>query len=60
MGLRGVVRDIIGVYLGIEIITGYFLNSLKVTSHMLVAAIMILLLSIWFLLERIGIAKKLD
>lgn len=58
MVIRAIIRDIIGIYLGYEIIRGYISHSFVIKPAILVAAGILLLFGIWFLLERIGILPK--
>jgi len=60
MGVRGLIRDLIGLYLGYEIIKGYVYQSFSFTPTILIATVVLLALSIWFLLERTGILPRLS
>jgi hypothetical protein len=59
MGTRGVIRDIVGIYLGFEIIRGYISHNFTLTPYILIAGLILLLLGLWFILERIGISPKI-
>jgi hypothetical protein len=59
VGIRGVIRDIIGIYLGFEIVRGAIYGNFTVTTPILIAGIALLVLGIWFILERIGILPQL-
>jgi len=59
MGVRGLIRDLIYLYLAYEIIKGYVYQNFSFSASILIATIGILILSIWFLLEKIGILPKL-
>ena len=59
MGFRGLIRDFLGIYLGYEIIKGYVYQNFSLTATVLVATVILLILSVWFLLERIGLLPKL-
>ena len=59
MGFRGLIRDFLGIYLGYEIIKGYVYQNFSLTATVLIAAVILLILSVWFLLERIGLLPKL-
>ena len=59
MGIRGVIRDIAGIYLGFEIVRGYITHNFTLTPYILIAGSILLLLGLWFILERIGIIPKL-
>lgn len=56
MGLRGLIKDILFIYLGFMVIR-LWLSGGKVTASMVVVTILILLLIGWFMLERIGILE---
>lgn len=58
VGIRGIVRDIVGIYLGFEIIRGYITHNFAVTPYILAAGSILLLLGLWFIFERIGIIPK--
>lgn len=54
MVLRSVVRDLITIYLCYNVIRGYTSEG-----NFTLAAIVLLLLTFWFILEKIGILPKL-
>ncbi len=54
MGLRGFLRDGLSLYLGAKIIWMWTFHT-PLTSNMGWAAVILLLLTIWFVLEKIGI-----
>jgi len=54
MALRGVLRDILSIYLGYKILGMWFFGS-AYTPSIGWAALMLLLLSVWFVLERVGV-----
>jgi hypothetical protein len=58
MGLRGIVRDIVGILLGLQIIGGAMSGSFTIDSIVLIEAIILLVFGIWFILERIGVLPK--
>lgn len=58
MGIRGIIRDVLSIYLGFEILRGYLFKSFQINDAILIAALALFLLSIWFILERIGIAPR--
>jgi len=58
MGIRGIVRDIVGILLGLQIIGGAMSGSFTIDSIVLIEAIILLAFGIWFILERIGILPK--
>ena len=58
MGIRGIARDIIGIYVGFEIVRAFATNSFVFGRSFLIAGALLLLFGIWFLLERVGIVPK--
>lgn len=59
MGVRGFIRDIISIYLGYEIIRGFVSDDFAITLPILIVTIALFALTIWFILEKIGILPKL-
>ena len=59
MGIRGIVRDIAGIYLGIEIIRGLITDNFVLSKYIIIAGLLLMIFGIWFFLERIGILPKL-
>jgi hypothetical protein len=59
MGLRGIVRDIVGILLGFQIISGALSGSFAIDSVVVIEAIILLVFGVWFILERIGILPKM-
>lgn len=59
MGARGFIRDIIGIYLGFEIIKGAITKDFEITGPIIACGLVLLAFGIWFILERIGILPKL-
>jgi uncharacterized protein YjaZ len=60
MVIRAVIRDMLGLYLGYEILKGYlYPKSFQITDYILLAALAMFLMSIWFFLERVGILPKI-
>lgn len=58
MGVRGIVRDLISFYLGYEIIRGHITGNFAMTN-ISVAVIALVVIAIWFMLERIGLLPKI-
>lgn len=58
MGLRGIIKDILFIYLGIMIIRLWMTGG-KVTSGMVVVTAIIFIIIIWFMLERIGVMEQM-
>ncbi|OIN86366.1 MAG: hypothetical protein CO092_04260 [Candidatus Aenigmarchaeota archaeon CG_4_9_14_3_um_filter_37_18] len=59
MGVRGVIRDIISIYFGIQIILLVLHDKVPTKGQLLLYAAFLLFFSIWFLMERIGLFPKL-
>jgi len=60
MGLRAIIRDILGIYIGYEIVRAFIFKEFNFNNTaLLVAAIVLLVFGIWFLLERMGVLPKL-
>jgi hypothetical protein len=53
--IRGIIRDLLGIYLGAVITIGYFSKNFTISLPVLVSAIVLLIFGIWFLLERLKI-----
>jgi hypothetical protein len=58
MGFRGIIRDILGIYLGYEILKGALSGSFELHIWIIFSAVVMLIFGIWFILERIGILPK--
>ncbi|MEM4244618.1 MAG: hypothetical protein QW404_02335 [Candidatus Nanoarchaeia archaeon] len=56
MGLRGLIKDILFIYLGFMVIRLWFTGG-KITASMVVVTIVIFFLIGWFMLERVGILE---
>ncbi len=54
MGLRGFLRDALSLYLGYKII-GMWLFGSALSSNVGYAAVALLLLTIWFIFEKLGV-----
>lgn len=59
MAVRSLIRDLIVVYLSYEVIKGYISHTVTVNTNILIAVVLLLLITIWFLLEKIGLLPKL-
>lgn len=59
MGIRAVIRDILGIYLGYEIVKGSIQGNFMINNFVLISAVILLIFGIWFLLERTGILPKI-
>ena len=58
MGVRGVIRDILVIYLGLLLIRVWIFKA-PFTNYIGFLVIILMLLSLWFFLERFGILPKL-
>jgi hypothetical protein len=58
MGLRGILRDILSIYVCIIIFGNLISGNMKTDLTFVLATLALFILSIWFLLERIGIVPK--
>jgi len=58
MAFRGPIRDILSIYLGYKVITIWLFKA-ELTTNVGFAALLLLLISVWFVLERVGIIPKL-
>ena len=59
MGVRGIVRDIAGIYLGFEIVRGLITDNFVLSKYIIIAGLVLLIFGIWFFLERIGVLPKI-
>lgn len=59
MGVRGIVRDIVGIMLGFQIISGALSGEFAIDALVLAEAIVLFAFGIWFLLERVGMLPKM-
>lgn len=57
MGLRGLIKDILFIYLAYLILKLWWQKE-QVSTGVLSLTVVILLLVIWFMLERIGLMPK--
>lgn len=57
MGVRGIIRDIVSLYLGFEIIRGYFSGEFAILNISIVGMVLFGL-ALWFMLERIGVLPR--
>jgi len=57
MGLRGILRDVLSIYVGYKVVGMWLLGS-KFDSSAGWTALALLLLSLWFVCERVGIIPK--
>ena len=59
MGVRGVIRDLISIYFGIQIVLLVLQDKVPTKGQLLLYATFLLFFSIWFLMERVGLFPKL-
>jgi len=57
MGFRGILRDVLSLYLGFEIIRGYLSGQFFVVNISIVGLVLFVL-ALWFLLERGGVLPR--
>ena len=58
MAFRGPIKDILSIYLCYKVLAIWIFNA-EMTTNVGIAAFVVLLLSVWFMLERVGIIPKL-
>ena len=58
MGFRGVVRDILSIYLGYKLIL-VWLFGVEFSSDIGIIGLILLIIAIWFIFERVGVLPKL-
>lgn len=58
MGIRGILRDILTLYVCVAIFWNLISGGLKTDMNFILATIFLFLLTIWFLLEKIGLIPK--
>ncbi len=56
MGIRGVIRDIIGIYIGFRLMQAIWFGIPN--HHAFLFGAIIFFFSVWFMLERFGIIPK--
>jgi hypothetical protein len=59
MGVRGVLRDVLTIYVCLVIFNNLLHGKINVDFYFIIALIIVFLLTIWILLEKIGIIPKL-
>ncbi len=58
MGFRGIIRDILIFYLAYEIFSNSAKGKNLLSTYGYLALVLILILTIWFELEKMGIFEK--
>ncbi len=56
MGFRGIIRDIIGIYIGFSLMQALWIGISNAEAFLYGAVIFFF--SVWFMLERLGIIPK--
>ena len=59
MGVRGIIRDIIGIYIGYKLLVHAIEGIPPSSDQLILYALGLLLFSVWFMLERIGLLPKI-
>ncbi len=59
MVFRSFIKDFLVFYLCYKIIKGFLTHNFSLTSNFMIVTILLLLMTVWFLLEKIGILPKL-
>jgi len=58
MGVRGFLRDLLTIYVCVIIFTNLITGNMKADTTFILATLALFILSVWFLLERIGLIPK--
>jgi lipopolysaccharide export LptBFGC system permease protein LptF len=58
MGIRSLIRDVLAIYLSFFIFQNIINGKIKAELSIILASLFLFLLTIWFLLEKIGIIPK--
>jgi lipopolysaccharide export LptBFGC system permease protein LptF len=58
MGIRSLIRDVLAIYLSFFIFQNIINGKIKAELSITLASLFLFLLTIWFLLEKIGIIPK--
>jgi lipopolysaccharide export LptBFGC system permease protein LptF len=58
MGIRSLIRDVLAIYLSFFIFQNIINGKIKAELTIILASLFLFLLTIWFLLEKIGIIPK--
>jgi len=59
MGFRGIIRDIICIYIGYKLLVCVITDTIPTSDQLILYAAALLIFSVWFMLERIGLLPKL-
>jgi len=60
MGIRGLIRDALTLYVCLVIFMNMATGNLKVDTNFILASIFLFLLTIWFLLEKLNIIPRIS
>ena len=60
MGFRSFLRDGLVFYLAYKIIKGYLFHDFHLDGTLVLLTLLLLLMTVWFLLEKMGILAKMD
>jgi lipopolysaccharide export LptBFGC system permease protein LptF len=58
MGIRSLIRDVLAIYISFFIFQNIINGKIKAELSIILASLFLFLLTIWFLLEKIGIIPK--
>lgn len=59
MAIRAFARDLLALYVSYKILRGWIYQNLAPNPFLLMATVCLLMLTLWFLLERLGVIPKL-
>jgi hypothetical protein len=60
MGVRGVLRDVLTIYVCLITFQNVFYGKINADVYFVLALIIVFFLTIWILLEKIGVLPKLS
>ncbi|MEM5874431.1 MAG: hypothetical protein QW641_00675 [Candidatus Aenigmatarchaeota archaeon] len=52
MRIRGIIRDILSIYIGFRIIEAYIFGNFELDIYVFIAAVILLIFGVWFIIER--------
>ncbi len=59
MGVRGVIRDVLALYVSYRVLEGALFKKFAADFHLVLCSLLLLILTLWFLLEKIGLIRKI-
>lgn len=59
MGVRGVIRDVLALYVSYRVLEGALFNKFAPDLHLVLCSLLLLILTLWFLLEKTGLIRKI-